>query len=179
MLQLLLDKLASQRMEASLLMLSLKAEATGKIIIIDAETKEVLEDTLVDIKFSGISWIGNDGFYYSSYDKPEGSELSAKTEEHKLYYHKLGTPQKEDKVIFGEKEKYRYIGGSVTEDDRYLIISGSISTSGNRLFIKDLTKSNSEIITIDDNIDTDTYIADNKGSKLFIVTNFNAPNGAW
>ena len=147
-----------------------------KIIIIDAKTKEVLEDTLVDVKFSGISWVGNDGFYYSSYDKPEGSELSAKTDQHKLYYHKLGTSQKEDRIVFGEKEKYRYIGGSVTEDDRYLIISGGVSTSGNRLFLKDLTKPNSKIITIDDNIVTDTYVADNKGSKLFIVTNYNAPN---
>ena len=147
-----------------------------KIIIIDAETKKVLEDTLVDVKFSGISWVANDGFYYSSYDKPEGSELSAKTDQHKLYYHKLGTPQKEDKVVFGEKEKYRYVGGSVTEDDKYLIISGGISTSGNRLFLKDLTNASSEIITIDDNIETDTYVADNKGSKLYIVTNLNAPN---
>ena len=147
-----------------------------KIIIIDAETKEVLEDTLVDVKFSGISWVANDGFYYSSYDKPEGSELSAKTDQHKLYYHKLGTSQKEDQVVFGEKEKYRYVGGDVTEDDRYLIISGGISTSGNRLFLKDLTKPDSKIITIDDNIETDTYVADNKGSKLYIVTNFNAPN---
>ena len=147
-----------------------------KIIIIDAETKEVLEDTLVDVKFSGISWVANDGFYYSSYDKPEGSELSAKTDQHKLYYHKLGTPQKEDKIIFGEKEKYRYVGGDVTEDDKYLIISGGISTSGNKLFLKDLTNPNSEIITIDDNIVTDSYVADNKGSKLFIVTNLNAPN---
>ena len=147
-----------------------------KIIIIDAETKKVLEDTLVDVKFSGISWVANDGFYYSSYDKPEGSELSAKTDQHKLYYHKLGTPQKEDKVVFGEKEKYRYVGGSVTEDDKYLIISGGISTSGNRLFLNDLTNASSEIITIDDNIETDTYVADNKGSKLFIVTNLNAPN---
>ena len=147
-----------------------------KIIIIDAETKEVLEDTLVDVKFSGISWVANDGFYYSSYDKPEGSELSAKTDQHKLYYHKLGTSQKEDKVIFGEKEKYRYVGGYVTEDDRYLIISGGISTSGNRLFLKDLTKPDSKIITIDDNIETDTNVADNKGSKLYIVTNYNAPN---
>ena len=147
-----------------------------KIIIIDAETKKVLEDTLIDVKFSGISWVANDGFYYSSYDKPEGSELSAKTDQHKLYYHKLGTSQKEDKVVFGEKEKYRYVGGNVTEDDKYLIISGGISTSGNRLFLKDLTKPNSKIITIDDNIDTDTYVADNKGTKLYIVTNFNAPN---
>ncbi|PVX51844.1 prolyl oligopeptidase [Balneicella halophila] len=147
-----------------------------KIIIIDAETKEVKEDTLVDVKFSGISWKGNDGFFYSSYDKPEGSELSAKTDQHKLYYHKLGTSQKNDEVIFGEKEKYRYVGGSVTEDDQYLIISGANSTSGNRLFIKDLSKANSKIATIDEDISTDVYVAENKGSKLYIVTNTDAPN---
>ena len=63
-----------------------------KILIMDAaESKTIIEDTLVDVKFSGISWFKNEGFYYSSYDKPEGSELSAKTDQHKLYYHKLGT----------------------------------------------------------------------------------------
>ena len=118
-----------------------------KIIIIDAESKKVKEDTLVDVKFSGISWYKNEGFYYSSYDKPKGSELSAKTDQHKLYYHKLGTSQKEDKVIFGANvdEKHRYVFGSVTEDDNYLLISASISTSGNKLFIKDLTESNSKL----------------------------------
>ena len=106
-----------------------------KVIIINAETKEVLEDTLVDVKFSGISWRGNDGFFYSSYDKPKGSELSAKTDQHKLFYHRLGTPQASDEVIFGAtaSEKHRYVGGSVTEDDQYLIISASVSTSGNKI----------------------------------------------
>ena len=82
-----------------------------KIIVIDAETKEQLEDPLVDIKFSGISWVGNEGFYYSSYDKPEGSELSAKTDQHKLYYHELGTDQSDDKLVFGgtDAEKHRWL----------------------------------------------------------------------
>src|SRR5690606_38246110 len=88
-----------------------------KVIVIDVASKEIKEDTLIDIKFSGLSWKGNEGFYYSSYDKPKGSELSAMTDQHKLYYHKLGTPQSEDKVVFGLEQKRRYVGGSVTEDD--------------------------------------------------------------
>lgn len=147
-----------------------------KIIIIDAETKKVLEDTLIDVKFSGISWKGNEGFFYSSYDKPKGSELSAKTDQHKLYYHKLGTAQKDDEIIFGKNEKYRYVSGAVTTDNHYLIISVANSTSGNKLFVKDLTKKDSKIVTIDDNIDTDTNIIDSRGSKLFLITNTDAPN---
>ena len=149
-----------------------------KVIIIDVESKEQIEDTLVDIKFSGISWKANDGFYYSSYDKPKGSELSAKTDQHKLYYHKLGTPQSEDELIFGgtDAEKHRYVGGGVTEDDRYLFISASISTSGNKLFIKDLSKKGSDITPVIDNDESDTYIIENDGSKLYLVTNLNAPN---
>jgi len=149
-----------------------------KAIVKDVENKEIIEDTLVDIKFSGISWRGNEGFYYSSYDKPKGSELSAKTDQHKLYYHKLGTPQKEDKLVFGgtPEQKHRYIWGRVTEDNKYLIITASISTSGNKLFIKDLTNPNSKLITILGNTDTDTNIVDNVGSKLYLETNLNAPN---
>ena len=149
-----------------------------KIIIMDAASKKIKEDTLVDVKFSGISWYKNEGFYYSSYDKPKGSELSAKTDQHKLYYHQLGTAQKDDVVIFGEKaiEKHRYVGGSVTEDNRYLLISASTSTSGNKLFIKDLTVKNSPLIPIIDTFESDTYVAQNSKSKLYLVTNLNAPN---
>ena len=149
-----------------------------KVIVINAENKSIVEDTLVDIKFSGVSWKGNEGFFYSSYDKPEGSELSAKTDQHKLYYHKLGTPQKSDEVVFGGTpiEKHRYVGGYVTEDDRYLIISAAVSTSGNKLFIKDLTQPESQLMTILDSTDSDSQIIDNVGSKLFILTNRNAPN---
>ena len=149
-----------------------------KVLIMDAETKEIVEDTLVDIKFSGLSWKGNEGFYYSSYEKPKGSELSAKTDQHKLYYHKLGTPQKSDKLIFGgtPEEKHRYVGGFVTEDDKYLVVTASVSTSGNKLFIKDLEKLSSPFITILDHTDSDTYVMDNQGSTLFLNTNLNAPN---
>ncbi|MCL4123253.1 UNVERIFIED_CONTAM: hypothetical protein GTU68_051982 [Idotea baltica] len=147
-----------------------------KVILIDAITKEVKEDTLIDIKFSGISWKGNEGFYYSSYDKPKGSELSAKTDQHKLYYHKLGTSQKDDKIIFGgtAAEKNRYVGGYVTEDDRYLLITAAISTAGRKLFIKDL-KTN-VVKTVVDNYDTNTGVLENEGSKLYLVTNLGAPN---
>jgi prolyl oligopeptidase len=149
-----------------------------KVIIMDAETKEIKEDTLVDVKFSGIAWKGNEGFYYSSYDKPKGSELSAKTDQHKLYFHKLGTPQSSDEVIFGAtpEEKHRYVGGYLTEDNKYLLVSASTSTSGNKLFIKDLTDPNSKLTPIIDNFDSDTGVIDSKGSKLYLVTNLNAPN---
>ena len=149
-----------------------------KILIMNTETKEIIEDTLVDIKFSGMSWYKNEGFYYSSYDKPKGSELSAKTDQHKVYYHKLGTSQKDDPVIFGgtSAEKHRYVSGSVSEDDNYLVISASVSTSGNKLFFKDLSKPNSPLITVLDHTDSDTYPIDNVGSKVYLVTNLNAPN---
>lgn len=149
-----------------------------KILIMNVETKEIVEDTLVDIKFSGMSWYKNEGFYYSSYDKPKGSELSAKTDQHKVYYHKLGTSQKSDKLIYGgtEAEKHRYIYGTVTEDNRYLLISPRVSTSGNKLYIKDLTKDNAPLVEIVGHTDSDTYVIENEGSKLYIVTNLNAPN---
>ncbi|PZD77392.1 prolyl oligopeptidase family protein [Mesonia sp. K7] len=149
-----------------------------KVIVLDAETKEIIEDTLVDIKFSGMSWKGKEGFYYSSYDKPKGSELSAKTDQHKLYYHKLGTKQNEDQLVFGgtDAEKHRYVSGNVTEDNQYLLISARTSTSGNKLFLKELSKPNAPLKTIIGHTETDTYLLENKGSKLYLVTNKNAPN---
>ncbi len=146
------------------------------VIFIDAKTKKEIDTPLVDVKFSGLSWKGNEGIFYSSYEKPKGSELSAKTDEHKLYFHQLGTAQKTDIVIFGDKEKRRYVGGSVSEDDRYLFISAANSTSGNELYLKDLNTPNSKIIPIVSNFDFDVDVIDNLGSKLFILTNINAPN---
>ena len=147
-----------------------------KVIVMEAISKKILGDTIKDVKFSGLSWMGNDGFFYSSYDKPKGSELSAKTDQHKLYYHKLGTEQNEDKIIFGLNKKRRYIGGYVTEDQRFLIITAAISTSGNELYFKDLSKPNSKLITIVDNFETDNYVIDSYDNNLFISTNLNAPN---
>lgn len=148
-----------------------------KAIVINAETKQIVEDTLQNIKFSGLSWKGNDGFYYSSYDKPvDGSELSAKTQIHKLYYHKLGTNQSEDKLIFGgESNPYRYVGGYVTEDNRYLVISAAQSTSGNILFIQDLAN-NGDIIPVDEDMSSDEFVLHSEGDRILLQTNFDAPN---
>ncbi|WBU90523.1 prolyl oligopeptidase family serine peptidase [Cellulophaga omnivescoria] len=147
-----------------------------KIIVLDSKTKTVVEDTLVDVKFSGLSWKGNEGFFYSSYDKPKGSELSAKTDQHKLYYHKLKTPQSTDELVFGgtPEEKHRYVGGSVTEDGKYLQITAAVSTSGNKLYLKDLETN--EVKTVVEDTKSDTYVIDNVSTKLYVVTNLNAPN---
>ncbi|MBC7867072.1 MAG: S9 family peptidase, partial [Gloeobacteraceae cyanobacterium ES-bin-316] len=149
-----------------------------KVIILNTADKKLIGDTLTDIKFSGLSWKGKDGFYYSSYDKPaEGSQLSGLTQFHKLYYHKLGTSQKDDQIIFGgEKNPFRYIGGGVSEDNRYLIISAAESTTGNKLYIQDLSKPNGKIVNMVTNFEGDHNIIDNVGSKLYIHTNLNAPN---
>jgi prolyl oligopeptidase len=146
------------------------------VIFINAKTKKEIDAALVDVKFSGLSWKGNEGIFYSSYEKPKGSELSAKTDQHKLYFHKLGTAQKTDAIIFGDQEKRRYVGGSVSEDDRYLFISAANSTSGNELYLKDLSVPNSEIVPIVTTFDFDVDVIDNLDSKLYIVTNINAPN---
>jgi len=147
-----------------------------KIIVLNAKDKSVIGETLIDVKFSGISWYKNEGFYYSSYDKPTGSELSAKTDQHKLYYHKLGTSQKTDQLVFGEKYKRRYVSGYVTNDQKYLVVTAANATSGNELYIQDLTKANSQIQTIVTGFDNDYSIIDSKDGKLYIETNLKAPN---
>ena len=149
-----------------------------KIIVLDAVQKTILEDTIVDVKFSGIEWKLDEGFFYSSYDKPEGSELSDMTDQHKLYYHKLGTSQAEDELVYGgtPEQKHRYVGASVTEDGRYLIISGSKTTSGNVSFLKNLSVPNSPLVPMDEDYNSDSYILSAKGSQFYIVTNKNTPN---
>ncbi|MEM6380039.1 MAG: prolyl oligopeptidase family serine peptidase, partial [Bacteroidota bacterium] len=149
-----------------------------KIIVLDAETKEMVGDTIRDVKFSGISWKGNDGFYYSSYDKPkEGSELSGLTQYHKLYYHKLGTPQSSDQLVFGgEETPRRYIFGGVSEDGNWLAISASVSTTGNELYIQDLRKENSPIVPVVANFENNHGFVHSEGNTLYMITNLEAPN---
>jgi prolyl oligopeptidase len=148
-----------------------------KAVVMKAADKTQIGDTLRDLKFTGISWKGNDGFYYSSYDKPKGSELSAQTQFHKVYYHKLGTPQTKDQMIFGgEKTPRRYIGAGLTEDERYLIVSASTSTTGNELYIQDLKDPKGKLVTIVGDFEHNHNIIDNDGSKLIIQTDLNAPN---
>jgi len=147
-----------------------------KVIFIDAKTKQSIGEPLVDVKFSGLSWKGNEGIFYSSYEKPKGSELSAKTDQHRLFFHKLGTKQAEDAILFGDQEKRRYVGGYVSDDNRYLFISAANSTSGNELYFKDLSVANSPIVAIHKGFEYDVDVLDNEGSTLFIVTNLKAPN---
>ncbi|WP_412104790.1 prolyl oligopeptidase family serine peptidase [Vibrio caribbeanicus] len=149
-----------------------------KIIIINSDSKAQIDTELVDVKFSNISWLKNEGFFYSSYEKPRGSELSAKTDQHKLYFHHIGQNQSQDTLVFGsnESEKYRYVSGRTSRDGRYLFISASNSTSGNKLFIKDLSIPNAPLTPIIDNTKSDTWVVDTNGSTLYLATNLNAPN---
>jgi prolyl oligopeptidase len=149
-----------------------------KVIVLKTSDKSVVGDTLKDVKFSGLAWKGTEGFYYSSYDKPtDGSQLSGLTQYHKLYYHKLGTPQSTDQLIFGgDKTQRRYIGASLTEDERFLVITAATSTTGNELYIQDLSKPGNQIITVVGNFDNQHYVLDNVGSKLYIMTNIYSPN---
>jgi prolyl oligopeptidase len=149
-----------------------------KVIVLNTSDKSVVGDTLIDVKFSGLSWRGNEGFYYSSYDKPkEGSQLSGLTQYHKLYFHKIGTSQKEDQLIFGgDQTPRRYIGGSVTEDQHFLVITAAVSTTGNELYIQDLSKPESPIINVVNNYKGDHSVIDNQAGKLYIFTNHHAQN---
>ena len=150
-----------------------------KVVVIRAEDKSVVGDTLVDVKFSGLAWRGNEGFYYSSYEKPkEGSALSGITDQHQLFFHRLGTPQSADTLIFGGPSMpRRYIGGYLTEDERFLIITAANATSGGELYLKDLTRPDSPIMTVVGDVERDHAVIDNDGDKLFIYTNLDAPNG--
>ena len=152
-----------------------------KIIVMDTETKEVIGDTLKDVKFSGLSWKKNDGFFYSSYDNPSEknkSELSAKTQYHKLYYHKLNSSQSEDRLVYGgKKEPNRYVSGSVTEDQRYLVIYAGQNTSGRQLYIKDLDLPNSKLVKIQGDYFATASVISNKKRTFYLYTNIDAPNG--
>lgn len=147
-----------------------------KVITMNAVTKEIMGDTLTDLKFTDIAWQNNEGFYYSTYEKPKGSQLSEMTDHHKLYFHKLGTKQIEDKIVWGADLSRRYVSGYITEDQHFLVVSASVSTTGNELYIRDLTKKSADFRVVIGNFDSDSYVIDNEGTKLYIMTNLNAPN---
>lgn len=150
-----------------------------KVLVLDTKTKKVIEGPLVDVKFSGLAWKGNEGFFYSSYDNPDrkdGSQLSSKTQHHKLLYHKLGTPQSQDRLVYGgEQQPNRYIGGSVSEDGRYLVVTAAQNTSGNQVYIKDL-ESDGPFVQVSDDYFADSIVFDNEGTRFLMSTNIDAPN---
>ena len=146
--------------------------------VVDTETLKVI-DQIEDVKFSGLSWFGDEGFYYSRYDEPEGSELTAKTDQHKLYFHQIGQPQSNDRLIFGGEpsEKHRYVSGRVTEDNEFLVISASNSTSGNKLFICDLKDPNQPLATVMPDETSDISVISSEQGEIFAFTNHGALNG--
>jgi prolyl oligopeptidase len=148
------------------------------VFVIDAETKKLIGEPIKNVKFSAISWRGNEGFYYSAYAKPtSGSTLSGKTQYHQLFFHRLGTPQSEDELIFGGAlYPRRYVIGTVSEDENWLAISAANSTSGNELYMKDLRRSDSPIEPIVSNFDHDHSLVHSAGETWFILTNYGAPN---
>ena len=152
-----------------------------KIIVMNTDTKEIIGDTLKNVKFSGLSWKNNDGFFYSSYDNPSDenkSELSAKTQYHKLYYHKLNTSQSKDRLVYGgDREPNRYVSGGVTQDQRYLIIYAGQNTSGSQLYIKDLEVANSKPVKIQGDYFARASVLYNKKRTFYLYTNIDAPNG--
>jgi prolyl oligopeptidase len=149
----------------------------NEIYIMDLATKTLLKDVIKWVKFSGIAWQA-DGFYYSAYDAPvAGKEFSNKNEYHKIYFHKVGEAQTADKLIFENKKfPLRNCGAAVTEDEKYLIISETESTSGNSLHIKDLSKPNAPLVTLEAGFENDYGVVDHVNGKLYVITNWKASN---
>jgi prolyl oligopeptidase len=145
--------------------------------IMNTETKELLEDEIKWIKFSGMSWY-EDGFYYQAFDAPKkGNELSGTNQYGKIYYHKVGTDQSKDKLVYSNPENpENRFGASVSEDNRFLFIYSYTGTSGNELYFKDLSDSNSDFVPIITGFENDHYIVDSDGDDLIIHTNLEAPN---
>ncbi len=141
----------------------------------DITTKKDLPDVIKWVKFSRMSWKGN-GLYYSRYDEPTGSALSQKNQFHKVYLHQLGTKQSQDILIFEDKAKPDYnFTAEVSDDENYLSLSISQSTSGNKLLIKDLANPKAKFVTVVDNFDSETDIIDNIGKTFYVRTNARAP----
>jgi prolyl oligopeptidase len=146
--------------------------------VMDIETGQKLSDELKWSKFTGAAWQGN-GFYYGRYNEPGANELSAQNDNQKLYYHKVGDPQNKDQLIYEDKANpSRMFSPEVTDEEDWLIIYTSQSTSGNGLLIRDLKKPNSEFRTIAEltgNNNPDNYVIDIKGSTIILLTNDGAP----
>ncbi|MCK5840003.1 MAG: S9 family peptidase, partial [Bacteroidales bacterium] len=148
----------------------------NKIYVMEIESRKKLDDEILWAKFTGISWKG-DGFYYSRFNEPEqGLELSSKNEFHKVYYHKVGTPQSEDILIHENKDNpLRNYYAATTDDESFLILYESESTDGNALYYKDLTTPGNEFIKLADGFEYQYGVVDNIGNTFLVITNDGAP----
>jgi len=147
--------------------------------VMNVADKKLLNDEVNYIKFSGTSWKGDDGFYYSRYPIPdEKSKLTTQNQHHKVYYHKLGTPQSEDVLIYEDKDHpLRTVGAVLSEDEHFLIIGTSEGTSGSELWVKDMKNAaDDDFKLIIKGFDTEANFIDNDGDYLLVRTNADAPN---
>ena len=149
-----------------------------EIYVKDVATKELLPDHIEWAKFTGASWY-KDGFFYAAYDKPvAGKEFSNVNENHKIYYHKLGDPQEKDELYYDNPAQPRYFHSvSVTEDEHYIFLYESGQGAGHTLWIRDLTDTKGEFVQIAFDMDYQYSPIDIIDGKLYIMTNYDAPNG--
>ncbi|MGN0230658.1 MAG: prolyl oligopeptidase family protein [Muribaculaceae bacterium] len=147
----------------------------NEIFVIDLTTGKQLDDHIVWAKFTDAQWLG-DGFFYSAYDAPsDGKELSAKNEFQKVYYHKIGTPQSADRLEYmNPKFPLRFYSVGVSEDETYMVLVES-EGHGNNLYVKDLRRPGSDYVLVHDNIKDEFYAIGNVGSRIFCLTNSDAP----
>jgi prolyl oligopeptidase len=148
--------------------------------LMNVNDKSLLKDELHFIKFSDASWKGDDGFFYSRYPAPdEKNKLTAQNQFHKIYYHKIGTPQSEDLLTYEDKEHpLRIVNATLSEDGHFLIITKSEGTSGSELWVKDMENKSvkNDFSLLIKGFDTESGFIDNDGDKLLIRTNADAPN---
>lgn len=147
-----------------------------EIYVMDAQTKTLLPDHIEWAKFTGAAWHG-DGFYYSAYPRPEaGKEYSGANEYHSIYYHKLGTPQSQDRLVFKDDKNplhFHYV--DVPEDESMLILYASGQGLGNSVKVKSLKKPSAEWVTIEPSQDYEITILDVIDGTMYIYTNYDAP----
>ena len=147
-----------------------------EIYVLDTATGKLLDDHIEWAKFTGAAWSG-DGFYYSAYSKPEGSTYSVANEYHKVYYHKLGTPQSDDVVIYENvNEPLHFHNVGITDSRDALYVMGGGQGNGNSLFIKDLRNPSAEWITVEPSQDNDVQVIGSADGNLYILTSADAPN---
>ncbi len=148
----------------------------NEIFIMDIQTRKLLPDHLQWVKFSSMAWHGN-GFYYSRYAAPgDGKIFSGKNEYHMVYYHTVGTPQSEDRLIFrseGYPQRTHY--AQTTDDERFLIVYQAEGTSGSALYVQDLSRPGSKLKQTIRGFDYEYTVIDNVGDRLLILTTNGAP----
>lgn len=147
--------------------------------VMDATTKQSLGDSLQWLKFTGFSWKGDSGFYYSRYPQPKaGEDLKGKNVGQAVYFHKLGTPQSADALVYEDKEHpQRFANVGLTEDERFLVLNSSEGTSGSEIRVQDLAYGDLKKFTLlIPGFDTEASVIDNRGDKLLVLTNDGAPN---